>query len=244
MEVTMTTVMVIAAMEVTMTTGMETVMEAVAMEVMEMVMEVIAMEATVTTVMEVIAMEVTETIVMETMAMEATTMVAMEIMTMEIITREDMEVIMITLDTTVVIEITTMVLGIIVMEVMVTVKVGVIEVVVTAVVDTAERKDLCTIDLCTILWFMELKATMVKDSRHLLNMQPWDLGHIVEPVAGEDFLVSGDTPTTVSPGLEVCSTTRSLTIMPIIWQIFLASTVTNLNIIKILIVFYVFLIKI
>merc|ERR1712142_1218153 len=137
----------------------------------------------------------------------------------------DMEVIMITLDTAVVIEITTMVLGIIVMEVMdtvmvvmmadimvmitlvalimitvlvVTVKVGVIEVVVTAVVDTAERKDLCTIDLCTILWFMELKATMVKDSRHLPNMQPWDLGHIVEPVAGEDFLVSGDTPTTAS----------------------------------------------
>merc|ERR1719466_665475 len=147
-------------------------------------------------------------------------------------------------------EITTMVLGIIVMEVMdtmmadimvtitlvalmitvlvVTVKVGVIEVVVTAVVDTAERKDLCTIDLCTILWFMELKATMVKDSKHLPNMQPWDLGHTVEPVAGEDFLVSGDTPTTVSPGLEVCSITRSLTIMPIIWQIFLASTATNL----------------
>merc|ERR1712142_813512 len=114
----------------------------------------------------------------------------------------------------------------------VTVKVVVIEVVVTAVVDTAERKDLCTIDLCTILWFMELKATMVKDSRHLPNMQPWDLGHIVEPVAGEDFLGSGDTPTTVSPGLEVCFTTRSLTIMPIIWQIFLASTATNLNIIK------------
>merc|ERR1711970_1408974 len=104
--------------------------------------------------------------------------------------------------------------------------------VVTAVVDTAERKDLCTIDLCTILWFMELKATMVKDSRHLPNMQPWDLGHIVGPVAGEDFLVSGDTPTTASPGLEVCFTTRSLTIMPIIWQIFLASTATNLNIIK------------
>merc|ERR1712142_298022 len=103
---------------------------------------------------------------------------------------------------------------------------------ITAVVATAERKDLCTIDLCTILWFMELKATMVKDSRHLPNMQPWDLGHIVEPVAGEDFLVSGDTPTTVSPGLEVCFTTRSLTIMPIIWQIFLASTATNLNIIK------------
>merc|ERR1739845_285518 len=125
-------------------------------------------------------------------------------------------------------EITIMVLGIIVMEVMdtvmvimadimvtitlvalmitvlvVTVKVVVIKVVVTAVVATAERKDLCTIDLCTILWFMELKATMVKDSRHLPNMQPWDLGHIVEPVAGEDFLVSGDTPTTVSPGLEV-----------------------------------------
>merc|ERR1712172_394469 len=164
-----------------------------------------------------------------------------------------MEVIMITLDTAVVIEITTMVLGIIVMEVMdtvmvvmmadimvmitlvalmitvlvVTVKVGVIE-----VVDTAERKDLCTIDLCTILWFMELKATMVKDSKHLPNMQPWDLGHIVEPVAGEDFLGSGDTPTIVSPGLEVCSSTRSLTIMPIIWQIFLASTATNLNIIK------------
>merc|ERR1739849_64684 len=109
----------------------------------------------------------------------------------------------------------------------VTVKVAVIKVVVTAVVATAERKD-----LCTILWFMELKATMVKDSRHLPNMQPWDLGHIVEPVAGEDFLVSGDTPTTVSPGLEVCFTTRSLTIMPIIWQIFLASTATNLNIIK------------
>merc|ERR1719427_2190803 len=153
-------------------------------------------------------------------------------------------------------EITTMVLGIIVMEVMdtvmvmmvdimvmitlvalimitvlvVTVVVGVIEVVVTAVVDTAERKDLCTIDLCTILWFMELKATMVKDSRHLPNMQPWDLGHTVEPVAGEDFLVSGDTPTTVSPGLEACFTTRSLTIMPIIWQTFLANTATNLNI--------------
>merc|ERR1712096_89055 len=164
-------------------------------------------------------------------------------------------------DTAVVMEITIMVLGIIVMEVIldtvtvvdiivadmmvtitmgaltitvlvVTVKVGVIEVVVTAVVATAERKDLCTIDLCTILWFMELKATMVKDSRHLPNMQPWDLGHIVEPVAGEDFLVSGDTPTIVSPGLEVCFTTRSLTIMPIIWQIFLASTATNLNIIK------------
>merc|ERR1712042_208611 len=119
----------------------------------------------------------------------------------------------------------------------VTVKVGVIE-----VVDTAERKDLCTIDLCTILWFMELKATMVKDSRHSPNMQPWDLGHIVEPVAGEDFLVSGDTPTTVSPGLEVCFTTRSLTIMPIICQIFLASTATNLNIIKFLKVLYVFLI--
>merc|ERR1719369_2690791 len=174
---------------------------------------------------------------------------------LEIITREDMEVIMITLDTAVVTEITTMVLGIIVMEVMdtvmvvmmadimvtitlvalmitvlvVTVKVVVIEVVVTAVVDTAERKDLCTIDLCTILWFMELKATMVKDSRHLPNMQPWDLGHIVEPVAGEDFLVSGDTPTTVSPGLEVCFTTRSLTIMPIIWQIFLESTATHLQ---------------
>merc|ERR1719427_1134735 len=103
---------------------------------------------------------------------------------------------------------------------------------ITVLVATAERKDLCTIDLCTILWFMELKATMVKDSRHLPNMQPWVLGHIVEPVAGEDFLVSGDTPTTVSPGLEVCSTTRSLTIMPIIWQIFLASTATNLNIIK------------
>merc|ERR1711970_1430452 len=114
----------------------------------------------------------------------------------------------------------------------VTVKVGVIEVVVTVVVDTAERKDQCTIDLCTILWFMELKATMVKDSKHLPNMQPLDLGHTVEPVAGEDFLVSGDTPTTVSPGLEVCFTTRSLTIMPIIWQIFLASTATNLNIIK------------
>merc|ERR1719209_2010237 len=107
--------------------------------------------------------------------------------------------------------------------------VAVIEVVVTAVVATAERKDLRTIDLCTILWLMELKATMVKDSRHLPNMQPWDLGHIVEPMAGEDFLVSGDTPTTVSPGLEVCSITRSLTIMPIIWQIFLASTATNLN---------------
>merc|ERR1712168_238003 len=64
----------------------------------------------------------------------------------------------------------------------VTVRVGVIEVVVTAVVATAGRKDLRTIDLCTILWFMELKATMVKDSRHLPNMQPWDLGHIVEPV--------------------------------------------------------------
>merc|ERR1719427_1390712 len=170
-----------------------------------------------------------------------------------------MEVIMIT---AVVMEITTMVLGIIVMEVIldtvtvvdiivadmmvtitmvalimitvlvVTVEVGVIEVVVTAVVDTAERKDLRTIDLCTILWFMELKATMVKDSRHLPNMQPWDLGHIVEPVAGEDFLVSGETPTAVSPGLEVCFITRSLTIMPIIWQIFLASTATNLNIIK------------
>merc|ERR1712121_426777 len=177
---------------------------------------------------------------------------------LEIITRVDMEVIMITLDTAVVMEITIMVLGIIVMEILdtvmvvimadimvtitlgalmitvlgVTVKVGVIKVVVTAVVATAERKDLCTIDLCTILWFMELKATMVKDSRHLPNMQPWDLGHIVEPVAGEDFLVSGDTPTTASPGLEVCSTTRSLTIMPIIWQIFLASTATNLNIIK------------
>merc|ERR1712142_700543 len=172
---------------------------------------------------------------------------------LEIITREDMEVIMITLDTAVVIEITTMVLGIIVMEVMDTVMVVMMAdimvmitlvalimiivlvvtvVVVTAVVDTAERKDLCTIDLCTILWFMELKATMVKDSKHLPNMQPWDLGHIVEPVAGEDFLVSGDTPTTVSPGLEVCFTTRSLTIMPIIWQIFLASTATNLNIIK------------
>merc|ERR1712168_896217 len=161
-----------------------------------------------------------------------------------------------------VMEITIMVLGIIVMEVIldtvtvvdiivadmmvmitlvalimitvlvVTVEVGVIEVVVTAVVATAERKDLRTIDLCTILWFMELKATMVKDSKHLPNMQPWDLGHIVEPVAGEDFLVSGDTPTTVSPGLEVCFITRSLTIMPIIWQIFLASTATNLNIIK------------
>merc|ERR1719430_2658345 len=79
----------------------------------------------------------------------------------------------------------------------VTVEGVVIEVVVTAVVATAERKDLRTIDLCTILWFMELKATMVKDSRHLPNMQPWDLGHIVEPVAGEDFLASGDTPTTV-----------------------------------------------
>merc|ERR1739845_113704 len=135
-------------------------------------------------------------------------------------------------DTAIDMEITTMVLGIIVMEVVDTVKVGVIKVVVTAVVATAGRKDLCTIDLCTILWFMELKATMLKDSRLLPNMQPWDLGHIVEPVAGEDFLVSGDTPTTVSPGLEVCFTTRSLTIMPIIWQIFLASTATNLNIIK------------
>merc|ERR1712142_1038740 len=161
----------------------------------------------------------------------------------------DMEVIMITLDTAIVMEITTMVLGIIVMEVILdTVMVVMMAdimvmitlvalimitvVVVTAVVDTAERKDLCTIDLCTILWFMELKATMVKDSKHLPNMQPWDLGHTVEPVAGEDFLVSGDTPTTVSPGLEVCSITRSLTIMPIIWQIFLASTATNLNIIK------------
>merc|ERR1719430_2800006 len=108
--------------------------------------------------------------------------------------------------------------------IMITVLVVTVEVVVIEVVATAERKDLCTIDLCTILWFMELKATMVKDSRHLPNMQPWDLGHIVEPVAGEYFLVSGDTPTTVSPGLEVCFTTRSLTIMPIIWQIFLAST--------------------
>merc|ERR1739845_283226 len=126
----------------------------------------------------------------------------------------------------------TMVALIMITVLVVTVMVGVIEVVVTAVVDTAGRKDLRTIDLCTILWFMELKATMVKDSRHLPNMQPWDLGHIVGPVAGEDFLVSGDTPTTVSPGLEVCSTTRSLTIMPIIWQIFLASTATNLNIIK------------
>merc|ERR1739848_899206 len=115
---------------------------------------------------------------------------------------------------------------------MITVLVVTVKVVVIKVVDTAERKDLCTIDLCTILWFMELKATMVKDSRHLPNMQPWDLGHIVEPVAGEDFLVSGDTPTTVSPGREVCFTTRSLTIMPIIWQIFLASIATNLNIIK------------
>merc|ERR1712121_206654 len=114
----------------------------------------------------------------------------------------------------------------------ITVLVVTVKVVVIEVVDTAERKDLCTINSCTILWFMELKATMVKDSRHLPNMQPWDLGHIVEPVAGEDFLVSGDTPTTASPGLEVCSTTRSLTIMPIIWQIFLASTATNLNIIK------------
>merc|ERR1739845_142640 len=185
------------------------------------------MGVTVTTVMELIAMEVTVTTVMEAL---------------EIITREDMEVIMITLDTAVVIEITTMVLDIMVMitlvalimitVLVVTVMVGVIEVVVTAVVATAGRKDLCTIDLCTILWFMELKATMVKDSKHLPNMQPWDLGHIVEPVAGEDFLVSGDTPTTVFPGLEVCFTTRSLTIMPIIWQIFLASTATNLNIIK------------
>merc|ERR1719222_1054169 len=158
--------------------------------------------------------------------------------TMEVL---GMEVIMITLGTAIVMEITIMVLDIMVTITMValmitvlvvTVMVGVIEVVVTAVVATAERKDLRTIDLCTILWFMELKATMVKDSRLLPNMQPWDLGHIVGPVAGEDFLVSGDTPTTASPGLEVCFTTRSLTIMPIIWQIFLASTATNLNIIK------------
>merc|ERR1719228_1090248 len=143
---------------------------------------------------------------------------------MEIITRVDMAVIM--ADIMVTITLVALMITVLV----VTVKVVVIEVVVTAVVATAERKDLCTIDLCTILWFMELKATMVKDSRHLPNMQPWDRGHTVEPVAGEDFLVSGDTPTTASPGLEVCSTTRSLTIMPIIWQIFLASTATNLNI--------------
>merc|ERR1719222_1724894 len=170
--------------------------------------------------------------------------------TMEVL---GMEVIMITLGTAIVMEVDIMVADIMVTITMValmitvlvvTVMVGVIEVVVTAVVATAERKDLRTIDLCTILWFMELKATMVKDSRLLPNMQPWDLGHIVEPVAGEDFLVSGDTPTTVSPGLEVCFTTRSLTIMPIIWQIFLASTATNLNIIKFLKVLYVFLIKI
>merc|ERR1712119_182140 len=169
--------------------------------------------------MEIITMEV---IIIMAITIMATIIIIDIVTVMEVL---DMEVIMITLDTAVVMEITIMVL-------VVTVMVGVIEVVVTAVVATAERKDLRTIDLCTILWFMELKATMVKDSRHLPNMQPWDLGHIVEPVAGEDFLVSGDTPTTASPGLEACFTTRSLTIMPIIWQIFLASTATNLNIIK------------
>merc|ERR1719228_1345437 len=100
---------------------------------------------------------------------------------MEIITRVDMAVIM--ADIMVMITLVALTITVLV----VTVKVGVIKVVVTAVVATAERKDLCTIDLCTILWFMELKATMVKDSRHLPNMQPWDLGHIVEPVVGEDF---------------------------------------------------------
>merc|ERR1719187_73468 len=222
--------------------------------------------------MEIMTMEITMEVIILMATVIMAIAIVME--ALEIITRVDMEVIMITLGTAIVMEITIMVLGIMVMEVIldtvmvvdimaadimmtitmvalimitvlvVTVMVGVIKVVVTAVVATAGRKDLCTIDLCTILWFMELKATMVKDSKHLPNMQPWDLGHIVEPVAGEDFLVSGDTPTTVSPGLEVCFTTRSLTIMPIIWQIFLASTATNLNIIKFLKVLYVFLIKI
>jgi len=81
---------------------------------------------------------------------------------------------------------------------------------------------------------------MVKDSRPLPILQPGDHGLMVGQVAGEAILVGGDITTTASPGLEVCFIARILTMMPIIWLIFLESTATDLNILKILILFYVF----
>merc|ERR1719457_127657 len=77
------------------------------------------------------------------------------------------------------------------------------------------------------LLFLALMVTTAEDSRGLLTLPNMDPIAMVAVGDGVDGAASGATPTTTSPGLDPCSTTRSSTMKPITWPIFWRSTVIN-----------------
>merc|ERR1719457_111804 len=70
------------------------------------------------------------------------------------------------------------------------------------------------------LLFLALMVTTAEDSRGLLTLPNMDPTAMVAVGDGVDGAASGATHTTTSPGLDPCSTTRSLTMKPITWPIF------------------------
>merc|ERR1719457_371810 len=65
------------------------------------------------------------------------------------------------------------------------------------------------------LLFLALMVTTAEDSRGLLTLPNMDPIAMVAVGDGVDGAASGATPTTTSPGLDPCSTTRSSTMKPI-----------------------------
>merc|ERR1719457_41283 len=65
------------------------------------------------------------------------------------------------------------------------------------------------------LLFLALMVTTAEDSRGLLTLPNMDPTAMVAVGDGVDGAASGATHTTTSPGLDPCSTTRSLTMKPI-----------------------------
>merc|ERR1719457_432205 len=70
------------------------------------------------------------------------------------------------------------------------------------------------------LLFLALMVTTAEDSRGLSTLPNMDPTAMVAVGDGVDGAASGATHTTTSPGLGLCSTTRSLTMKPITWPIF------------------------
>merc|ERR1719457_295249 len=70
------------------------------------------------------------------------------------------------------------------------------------------------------LLFLALMVTTAEDSRGLSTLLNMDPTAMVAVGDGVDGAASGATHTTTSPGLGLCSTTRSLTMKPITWPIF------------------------
>merc|ERR1719354_1277024 len=86
--------------------------------------------------------------------------------------------------------------------------------------------------------FLALMDTTAEDSRGLLTLPNMDPTAMVAVGDGVDGAASGATPITTSPGLDPCSTTRSLTMKPITWPIFWRSTVINQSMSKLKIFMY------